>query len=99
MTDTETILYKPIVNLAQVLCFAQPIKTGQTGSCFSFKGTHPLGPECFQKFVKGLFAAGFNINFRQLPICYPCMSEILYRENMALIYDASCSFPTGSNAY
>ena len=55
-----------------------------------------LGAECFYQFVSGLLNAG-AFDAHQLPMCFSCMSEILNRENMGLVYDTECSFLPNTN--
>ena len=57
------------------------------------------GPECFTQLVTGLCEdeGSSLMNGEKLPICFPCMAEILGKENMGLFYDAECSYMPGSS--
>lgn len=102
MSPAEITLWKPIENLAQVVCQSPKTATGQSGAYLLgiFLNVY-LGSECFYMFVSGMYEGAVHntLDLHELPMCFPCMSEILGRENMGLLFDASCSFMPGSNRY
>ncbi|KAH3743682.1 hypothetical protein Pelo_14909 [Pelomyxa schiedti] len=68
---------RPLLSFGQVLCNSQPVYTNVTGE------------QCFKQLVLKIVDIP-RLDLVILPVCIPCASEILGRENMGLAYDMMC---------
>ncbi|KAH3760723.1 hypothetical protein Pelo_7468 [Pelomyxa schiedti] len=70
---------RPLLSFGQVLCNSQAVYTNVTGE------------QCFRTLIVNIVDIP-RLDLVVLPVCVPCASEILARENMGLAYDMMCQF-------